>query len=89
MFPATERCAAILARAAAVTVLAIGASVGFATQAQAECTYQQPYPDSPMSICIGYGRSCLKSQCSAPPGTPGKWGTDGIYTPCQRRYGCS
>lgn len=24
----------------------------------------------------------------SPPGTPGKWGVDGHYTPCTNQYGC-
>lgn len=54
-----------------------------------ECTTAQPYPNSPYDICTGYGQTCARSMCSSPPGTPGKWGTDGSYTPCTYRNGCS
>lgn len=46
-----------------------------------ECTFSQPYPSNPDRICTDYGRSCNSRICAHPPGTPGRWGTDGHYTP--------
>lgn len=79
-----------LAGAAAGLVLAAGMVIAVAPQAVAgpQCTDQQPYPDSPLSICTGYGQTCLRTTCKYPPGTPGKWGVDGHYTPCTNQYGC-
>lgn len=84
------RLVARIAGAAAAVVLAAGVTAAVAPPANAalECTNQQPYPDSPLSICTGYGQSCARSICAYPPGTPGKWGTDGHYTPCTYRNGC-
>lgn len=84
------RLVARIAGAAAAVVLAAGVTAAVAPPATAalECTNQQPYPDSPLSICTGYGQSCARSICAYPPGTPGKWGTDGHYTPCTYKNGC-
>jgi hypothetical protein len=78
------RIAAGLASVAAAAAFGFGVTVITAPMASAatECTNQQPYPDSPMSICIGYGRSCWKSLCSAAPGTEGKTDINGDYEPC-------
>ena len=46
-----------------------------------ECTFSQPYPSNPSRICTGYGQSCNARICAYQPGTPGRWGTDGHYTP--------
>lgn len=84
------RIATSMAAVAAVAVLSAGTTIALAPEAAAgpPCTNQQPYPDSPLSICTGYGQTCLRSTCKYPPGTPGKWGTDGRYTPCRNQYGC-
>jgi hypothetical protein len=76
--------AVTLASAAAAIAFGFGVAVVTAPTASAatECTNQQPYPDSPLSICIGYGRSCWKSFCSAAPGTEGKTDINGDYEPC-------
>ncbi len=75
---------------AATVVLFGGMTIAFAPEAVSgpECTNQQPYPNSPLRICTGYGQSCSRSICSYPPGTPGRWGTDGHYTPCTYQNGC-
>lgn len=87
-----RRIVATVASAAAATAFglgAIGTITPTAIASPAECTNAQPYPNSPYDICTGYGRTCSRSMCSSPPGTPGKWGTDGQYTPCTYRNGCS
>jgi hypothetical protein len=87
-----RRFAAALASAAAAAAFSFGAAIAVAPQANAwpsECTYEQPYPNSPYDICTGFGQSCSRSTCKYPPGTQGEWGTDGHYTPCTRQYGCS
>ena len=87
-----RRFAAAVASVAAAAALTFGVTVTVAPQANAwpgECSYDQPYPDSPWRICTGYGQSCNRNTCDSPPGTQGEWGTDGHYTPCTRQYGCS
>lgn len=78
--------AAVLASAAATAAFGLGVAVAVAPQAAAypgqECTNEQPYPDSPMRICTGYGQSCARSLCSAAPGTEGKTDINGDYEPC-------
>lgn len=85
-----RRIASRVAGAAAAAVLFFGVTIAVTPEAAAgpQCTDQQPYPNSPLSICTGYGQTCLRSTCQYPPGTPGKWGVDGRYTPCTNQYGC-
>lgn len=80
------RFSAALAAGAAATAFVFGVATMEAPAANAypgqECTYDQPYPDSPYNICTGYGRSCSKSLCNAAPGTEGKMDINGDYEPC-------
>jgi hypothetical protein len=74
---------------AAVGVVA-GAAVGTATAASAaspytnspECTYQQPYPDSPIDICRGSGGTPSGSVDDSP------CATEALGAPCTFLCGC-
>lgn len=63
----------------------VGSMVGIIPSSEAhaapECTLSQPYPSNPNRICTDYGQSCNARICAYQPGTPGRWGTDGHYTP--------
>ena len=63
----------------------VGSMVGIIPSSEAhaapECTFSQPYPSNPNRICTDYGQSCNARICAYQPGTPGRWGTDGHYTP--------
>lgn len=63
--------------AAAIWVLAFAPSANAGPQ----CTYTQPYPDSPFNICTGFGQICPRSVCAYEPGTPGRFDINGDYEP--------
>lgn len=46
-----------------------------------QCTFEQPYPNSPYNICTGYGTFCPRSVCAYEPGTPGRFDINGDYEP--------
>src|SRR6201993_4907722 len=52
-----------------------------------QCTYQQPYPDSPFDICTRFGETA-RSRSAVRHQDARAVGTDGRYTPCTRTYGC-
>ncbi|AHZ95431.1 hypothetical protein PBI_DAMIEN_70 [Mycobacterium phage Damien] len=68
---------------AGFAIIGYGVGIVSASEAQGapECTFSQPYPDNPVRICTDYGQSCSARICAYEPGTPGRWGTDGHYTP--------
>lgn len=46
-----------------------------------QCSFEQPYPDSPYNICTGYGTFCPARVCAYEPGTPGRFDINGDYEP--------
>jgi len=65
-----------------VAAVLSAATVTFPATADAlPCTFEQPYPDSGLSVCTGYGQTCPRWICAYPPGTPGKWDVNGRYEP--------